>query len=106
MAANKIKCCPTSWADAVEISALKNEGSEKAAELARRRRQEGQAGELPHVFTGAGMPIAHIEFRTRPLPARVSAVRNARSRLAEPNKDCSIDAHITDCEKKSMTNTM
>ena len=48
--------------EAVEISALKNEGSEKAAELAVAAAKKGKAGELPHVFTGSvEHAIAHIE---------------------------------------------
>ena len=48
--------------EAVEISALKNEGSEKAAELAVAAAEKAKAGELPHVFTGSvEHAIAHIE---------------------------------------------
>ena len=48
--------------EAVEISALKNEGSEKAAELAVAAAKKAKAGELPHVFTGSvEHAIAHIE---------------------------------------------
>ena len=48
--------------EAVEISALKNEGSEKAAEMAVAAAKKGKAGELPHVFTGSvEHAIAHIE---------------------------------------------
>ena len=48
--------------EAVEISALKNEGSDKAAELAVAAAKKGKAGELPHVFTGSvEHAIAHIE---------------------------------------------
>ena len=47
---------------AVEISALKNEGSEKAAQMAEAAAKAGKAVELPHVFTGSvEHAIAHIE---------------------------------------------
>lgn len=47
---------------AVEISALKGEGSTQAAELAVGAAMKGKAGELPHVFTGSvEHAIAHIE---------------------------------------------
>ena len=47
---------------AVEISALKNEGSEKAAQMAAAAAKAGKAVELPHVFTGSvEHAIAHIE---------------------------------------------
>ena len=47
---------------AVEISALKNEGSEKAAQMAAAAAKAGKVGELPHVFTGSvEHAIAHIE---------------------------------------------
>ena len=36
---------------AVEISALKNEGSEKAAQMAAAAAKAGKVAELPHVFT-------------------------------------------------------
>ena len=46
----------------VEISALKNEGSEKAAQMAAAAAKAGKAAELPHVFTGSvEHAIAHIE---------------------------------------------
>ena len=47
---------------AVEISALKGEGSDKAAQLAVAAARKGTSGELPHVFTGSvEHAIAHIE---------------------------------------------
>ena len=47
---------------AVEISALKGEGSQKAAEMAVAAAKAGKTGELPHVFTGSvEHAIAHIE---------------------------------------------
>ena len=46
----------------IEISALKGEGSAKAAEMAVQAAQSGRAGELPHVFTGSvEHALAHIE---------------------------------------------
>ena len=46
----------------VEISALKNEGSEKAAQMAAAAAKAGKVAELPHVFTGSvEHAIAHIE---------------------------------------------
>jgi ferrous iron transport protein B len=46
----------------MEISALKGEGSQKAAEAAVAAAQKAKAGELPHVFTGSvEHAIAHIE---------------------------------------------
>ena len=47
---------------AVEISALKGEGTEAAAKAAMAAAKAGKAGELPHVFTGSvEHAIAHIE---------------------------------------------
>ncbi len=47
---------------AVEISALKSEGTEKAAQMAAAAAKAGKVGELPHVFTGSvEHAIAHIE---------------------------------------------
>ena len=46
----------------IEISALKGEGSAKAAEMAVQAARNGRAGELPHVFTGSvEHALAHIE---------------------------------------------
>lgn len=46
----------------IEISALKGEGSTKAAEMAVQAARSGRAGELPHVFTGSvEHALAHIE---------------------------------------------
>ena len=48
--------------EAVEISALKGEGTEAAAKAAVAAAQGKKAGELPHVFTGSvEHAIAHIE---------------------------------------------
>lgn len=47
---------------AIEISALKGEGSTKAAEMAVQAARSGRTGELPHVFTGSvEHALAHIE---------------------------------------------
>ena len=47
---------------AVEISALKGEGSEEAAQMAAAAAKASKVGELPHVFTGSvEHAIAHIE---------------------------------------------
>ena len=47
---------------AVEISALKGEGCQQAAEAAIAAAKDAKAGELPHVFTGSvEHAIAHIE---------------------------------------------
>ena len=46
----------------IEISALKGEGSTKAAEMAVQAARSGRTGELPHVFTGSvEHALAHIE---------------------------------------------
>lgn len=48
--------------EVIEISALKGEGSAKAAQMAVDAARDGQAGELPHVFTGSvEHALAHIE---------------------------------------------
>ena len=98
--------------EAVEISALKNEGSEKAAELAVAAAKNGKAGELPHVFTGSvEHAIAHIEesiqgkvddrflrwyaVKLFERDDKVQAELNLNKELLDH-----IDAHITDCEKE------
>ena len=98
--------------EAVEISALKNEGSEKAAELAVAAAKKGKAGELPHVFTGSVKhAIAHIEesiqgkvdgrflrwyaVKLFERDDKVQAELNLNKELLDH-----IDAHITDCEKE------
>ncbi len=98
--------------EAVEISALKNEGSEKAAELAVAAAKKGKAGELPHVFTGGvEHAIAHIEESIQGKVddrfLRWYAVKlferddkvQAELNLAKELLD-HIDAHIADCEKE------
>ena len=98
--------------EAVEISALKNEGSEKAAELAVAAAKKSKAGELPHVFTGSvEHAIAHIEesiqgkvddrflrwyaVKLFERDDKVQAELNLSKELLDH-----IDAHITDCEKE------
>ena len=98
--------------EAVEISALKNEGSEKAAELAVAAAKKGKTGELPHVFTGSvEHAIAHIEesiqgkvddrflrwyaVKLFERDDKVQAELNLNKELLDH-----IDAHITDCEKE------
>ena len=98
--------------EAVEISALKNEGSDKAAELAVAAAKKGKAGELPHVFTGSvEHAIAHIEesiqgkvddrflrwyaVKLFERDDKVQAELNLSKELLDH-----IDAHIADCEKE------
>ena len=98
--------------EAIEISALKNEGSEKAAELAVAAAKKGKAGGLPHVFTGSvEHAIAHIEesiqgkvddrflrwyaVKLFERDDKVQAELNLSKELLDH-----IDAHIADCEKE------
>ena len=98
--------------EAVEISALKNEGSDKAAELAVAAAKKGKAGELPHVCTGSvEHAIAHIEesiqgkvddrflrwyaVKLFERDDKVQAELNLSKELLDH-----IDAHIADCEKE------
>ena len=97
---------------AIEISALKGEGSRQAAELAVQAAAEGKAGELPHVFTGSvEHAIAHIEEsiqgKVEPRFLRWYAVKlfeRDDKVQAELKLDSStlahIDEHIADCEKE------
>ncbi len=96
----------------VEISALKGEGVTEAANLAVAAAKAGQAGELPHVFTGSvEHAIAHIE---ESIAGKVDN-RNLRwyaikvferddKVLAELRLDQSLrdhlEQHIADCEKE------
>ena len=96
----------------VEISALKGEGVTEAAKLAVAAAKAGQAGELPHVFTGSvEHAIAHIE---ESIAGKVDD-RNLRwyaikvferddKVLAELRLDQSLrdhlEQHIADCEKE------
>ena len=98
--------------EAVEISALKGEGSEKAAEMAVAAAKKGKAGELPHVFTGSvEHAIAHIEesiqgkvddrflrwyaVKLFERDDKVQAELNLNKELLDH-----LDAHIADCEKE------
>ena len=97
---------------AVEISALKGEGSMKAAEMAVAAAKSGKAGELPHVFTGSvEHAIAHIEESIQgkvddrflrwyavKLFERDDKVRQ-ELKLDKALVD-HIDQHIADCEKE------
>ncbi len=97
---------------AVEISALKGEGSMKAAEMAVAAAKSGKAGELPHVFTGSvEHAIAHIEesiqgkvddrflrwyaVKLFERDDKVQAELNLSKELLDH-----LDAHIADCEKE------
>ena len=96
----------------VEISALKGEGSAKAAQMAVQAALAGRVGELPHVFTGSvEHAIAHIE---ESIQNRVDArfLRWFAVKLFERDERVRqelgldkatlehIDAHITDCENE------
>ena len=97
---------------AVEISALKGEGTEAAAKAAMAAAKAGKGGELPHVFTGSvEHAIAHIEesiqgkvddrflrwyaVKLFERDDKVEAELNLTKELQDH-----IDAHITDCEKE------
>ena len=97
---------------AIEISALKGEGSRQAAELAVQAAKEGKVGELPHVFTGSvEHAIAHIEEsiqgKVEPRFLRWYAVK-LFERDDKVQKELNLDAgalrhideHIADCEKE------
>ena len=96
---------------AIEISALKGEGSRQAAELAVQAAKEGKAGELPHVFTGSvEHAIAHIEEsiqgKVEPRFLRWYAVKlferddKVQAELGlDPELLRHIDEHVADCEK-------
>lgn len=98
--------------EAIEISALKGEGSRQAAEMAVAAARRGKAGELPHVFTGSvEHAIAHIEEsiqgKVEPRFLRWYAVKlfeRDDKVQAELKLDSStlahIDEHIADCEKE------
>ena len=85
---------------AVEISALKGEGSMEAAEMAVAAAKSGKAGELPHVFTGSvEHAIAHIEESIQgKLFERDDKVQQ-ELKLDKALVD-HIDQHIADCEKE------
>ena len=97
---------------AVEISALKGEGSMKAAEMAVAAAKSGKAGELPDVFTGSvEHAIAHIE---ESIQGKVDDrfLRWYAVKLFERDDKVQqelkldkalvdhIDQHIADCEKE------
>ena len=97
---------------AVEISALKGEGTEAAAKAAVAAAKAAKTGELPHVFTGSvEHAIAHIEEsiqgKVEPRFLRWYAVKlfeRDEKVLAELKLDKAlvdhIDEHIQDCEKE------
>ena len=97
---------------AIEISALKGEGSRQAAELAVQAAKEGKAGELPHVFTGSvEHAIAQIEEsiqgKVEPRFLRWYAVKlferddKVQAELGlDPELLRHIDEHVADCEKE------
>ena len=97
---------------AVEISALKGEGCQQAAEAAIAAAKEAKGVELPHVFTGSvEHAIAHIEesiqgkvddrflrwyaVKLFERDDKVQAELNLSKELLDH-----IDAHIADCEKE------
>jgi ferrous iron transport protein B len=96
--------------EVLEISALKGEGSQKAAEAAVAVAQKAKAGELPHVFTGSvEHALAHIE---ESIEGKVDArfLRWYAVKLFERDEkvkeelklpadlQAHIDQHIADCE--------
>ena len=96
--------------EVIEISALKGEGSAKAAQMAVDAARDGQAGELPHVFTGSvEHALAHIE---ESIQGKVDArfLRWYAVKLFERDERIQqelgldkstldhLDAHIRDCE--------
>ena len=97
---------------AVEISALKGEGTEAAAKAAVAAAKAAKTGELPHVFTGSvEHAIAHIEEsiqgKVEPRFLRWYAVKlfeRDEKVLAELKLEKAlvehIDEHIQDCEKE------
>ena len=98
--------------EAIEISALKGEGSRQAAELAVAAARDHQAGELPHVFTGSvEHALAHIEESIQGKVddrfLRWYAVKlferddKVQAELGlDPALLKHLDLHITDCEKE------
>ncbi len=98
--------------EAIEISALKGEGSRQAAELAVAAAREHQAGELPHVFTGSvEHALAHIEESIQGKVddrfLRWYAVKlferddKVQAELGlDPALLKHLDLHIADCEKE------
>ncbi|MDD4850026.1 MAG: ferrous iron transport protein B [Gemmiger sp.] len=98
--------------EALEISALKGEGSVQAAQAAVAAAKRGKAGELPHVFTGSvEHAIAHIEEsiqgRVDDRFLRWYAVklfeRDEKVRAELHLEDAllaHLETHIADCEKE------
>ena len=97
---------------AVEISALKGEGTEAAAKAAVAAAQKQKAGELPHVFTGSvEHAIAHIEesiqgkvddrflrwYAVKLFERDEKVVEELKLDKALADH---IDEHIKDCEKE------
>ena len=97
---------------AVEISALKGEGTEAAAKAAMAAAKAGKGGELPHVFTGSvEHAIAHIEESIQgKVDDRflrwyaVKLFERDEKVMEELKLDKAlvdhIDEHIKDCEKE------
>ncbi len=98
--------------DVVEISALKGEGTKKAADLAIEAAAKGVKGERPHVFTGSvEHAIAHIEEslqgKVEKATSRWAAIKvferdtKAIETLNVPADIVShVEGHIKDCEKE------
>ena len=98
--------------EAIEISALKGEGSRQAAELAVAAARDKQTGELPHVFTGSvEHALAHIEEsiqgKVEERFLRWYAIKlferddKVRSELGlDPDLLAHLEQHIADCEKE------
>ena len=96
----------------VEMSALKGEGGQAAAEKAVQAAQAKKAGELPHVFTGSvEHAIAHIEEsiagRVDPGYLRWYAIKIferdekvLETLKLEPELAAHLESHISDCEKE------
>ena len=98
--------------DVVEISALRGEGTRKAADLAIEAAAKGVKGERPHVFTGSvEHAIAHIEEslqgKVEKATSRWAAIKvferdaKAIETLNVPADIVShVEEHIQDCEKE------
>ena len=98
--------------DVVEISALRGEGTRKAADLAIEAAATGVKGERPHVFTGSvEHAIAHIEEslqgKVEKATSRWAAIKvferdaKAIETLNVPADIVShVEEHIQDCEKE------
>lgn len=96
----------------VEISALKGEGTKKAADMAIEAAAKGIQGERPHVFTGSvEHAIAHIEEslhgKVEKATSRWAAIKvferdaKAIETLNVPADIVShVEGHIKDCEKE------